>query len=72
MLLVARLITSICSGAFFGVGSIIEKLVSGDKGAGALALIFMGLTIENVGGVSLTSLVGRIAEWCMFFWELLG
>ncbi|MEC8532988.1 MAG: MFS transporter, partial [Pseudomonadota bacterium] len=46
MLLIARVITSLNHGAFFGVGSIVAAgLVPPNRQAGAVAAMFMGLTI---------------------------
>jgi DHA1 family inner membrane transport protein len=71
MLLLSRLVTSLCHGAFFGVGSVVASgLVPEDKRAGAVASMFMGLTIANIGGVPLASWVGTIAGWRMAFWGI--
>ena len=59
MLLAARLITSLNHGAFFGVGAIVAAgLVPKNKQAGAVAAMFMGLTIANVVGVPLATWAG--------------
>jgi MFS transporter, DHA1 family, inner membrane transport protein len=51
-LLLARLVTSLNHGAFFGLGSVVAaNLVPREKQASAVATMFMGLTIANVGGV---------------------
>jgi len=56
MLLIARVITSLNHGAFFGVGSIVAaSLVAPNRQAGAVAAMFMGLTIANVVGVPLAT-----------------
>jgi len=73
MLLIARLVTSLCHGAFFGIGSIVaSSLVAENKRASAVATMFMGLTIANVIGVPLASWVGVIAGWRMAFWGITG
>jgi MFS transporter, DHA1 family, inner membrane transport protein len=73
MLLVARIVTSLCHGAFFGVGSIVAtSVVSENRRAGAVATMFMGLTIANVGGVPLASWVGEAAGWRTAFWGITG
>src|SRR5262249_3652815 len=73
MLLIARLITSLCHGAFFGVGSIVAtSVVPETRRAGAVATMFMGLTIANVGGVPLASWVGEAAGWRTAFWGITG
>jgi DHA1 family inner membrane transport protein len=69
MLLVARVITSLNHGAFFGVGSIVAaSLVPADKKAGAVAAMFMGLTIANVVGVPLATWTGEQVGWRAAFW----
>ena len=64
ILLGARIVTSLCHGAFFGVGSVVAaRLVEPDRRAGAVASMFMGLTIANIGGVPLATWVGQHAGW---------
>jgi len=70
-LLISRIVTSFCHGAFFGVGSIVAaSLVPENKRAGAVATMFMGLTIANVGGVPLASWVSQVAGWRAAFWGI--
>lgn len=71
MLLVARLITSLNHGAFFGVGSIVAaSLVPENRRAGAVAAMFMGLTIANVVGVPLATWAGDLVGWRAAFWGI--
>ncbi|OTG87158.1 MFS transporter [Acinetobacter sp. ANC 4558] len=64
----ARLITSLNHGAFFGLGSIVAaSVVPKDKQASAVAMMFMGLTIANIGGVPLATWVGQNIGWRMSF-----
>ena len=73
MLLVARVITSFNHGAFFGVGSVVAaSVVPADKRAGAVAAMFMGLTIANVGGVPLAAWAGDLLGWRAAFWGITG
>jgi DHA1 family inner membrane transport protein len=73
MLLVARVITSFNHGAFFGVGSVVAaSVVPADKRAGAVAAMFMGLTIANVGGVPLAAWAGDLLGWRVAFWGITG
>lgn len=73
MLLVARVITSLNHCAFFGVGSIVAaSLVSPDRRAGAVAAMFMGLTIANVVGVPLATWAGDQLGWRASFWGIAG
>jgi len=71
MLLIARIITSFNHGAFFGVGSIVAAgLVPPQKRAGAVAAMFMGLTIANVVGVPLATWAGEHLGWRAAFWGI--
>ncbi len=71
MLLVARVLTSFNHGAFFGVGSIVAaSLVPPQRQAGAVAAMFMGLTIANVVGVPLATWAGEHLGWRASFWGI--
>ncbi|PTQ12231.1 MFS transporter [Sphingomonas oleivorans] len=71
MLLLARIITSFNHGAFFGVGSVVAaSVVPADKRAGAVAAMFMGLTIANIGGVPLAAWAGEHFGWRTAFWGI--
>jgi DHA1 family inner membrane transport protein len=73
MLLVARILTSFNHGAFFGVGSIVAaSLVPPERRAGAVAAMFMGLTIANVVGVPLATWAGEHLGWRASFWGIAG
>lgn len=68
LLLLARLVTSLNHGAFFGLGSLVAaSLVPRDKQASAVATMFMGLTIANVGGVPAATWLGQAIGWRMSF-----
>ena len=67
-LMAARIIASLNHGVFFGIGSIVAtSLVPKDKQASAVATMFMGLTIANIGGVPLATWVGQNIGWRMSF-----
>ncbi|WP_111884962.1 MFS transporter [Acinetobacter sp. CFCC 11171] len=67
-LMAARLVTSLNHGAFFGLGSVVAaSVVPKDKQASAVAMMFMGLTIANIGGVPLATWVGQNIGWRMSF-----
>lgn len=71
MLLAARIVTSLNHGAFFGVGSIVAAgLVPPERRAGAVAAMFMGLTIANVVGVPLATWAGEHLGWRASFWGI--
>ena len=63
-LLAARVITSLCHGAFFGVGSLVAAaLVGPARRAGAVAAVFSGLTVANIGGVPLAAWLAQHVGW---------
>ncbi|WP_027909597.1 MFS transporter [Pseudomonas sp. URMO17WK12:I4] len=72
-LLLARVVTSLNHGAFFGVGSVVAaSLVAPDKRAGAVAAMFMGLTLATIGGVPLAAWFGEVLGWRTAFWGISG
>ncbi len=63
-LLAARVVTSLCHGAYFGVGSVVAGRFAGEgKAAGAVAAVFAGLTVANIGGVPAAAWVGDHIGW---------
>jgi DHA1 family inner membrane transport protein len=63
-LMVARVVTSLNHGAFFGVGSVVAaSIVPPEKRASAVAAMFMGLTLANVVGVPLAPWIGESFGW---------
>lgn len=63
-LLASRIVTSLNHGAFFGLGSVVAaSLVRPEKQASAVATMFMGLTIANIGGVPAATWVGQQMGW---------
>ncbi len=69
----ARLITSLNHGAFFGIGSVVAaSVVPVHKQASAVAAMFMGLTVANIGGVPLATWVGQNIGWRMSFLAITG
>lgn len=63
-LLASRLVTSLNHGAFFGLGSIVAaSVVPKEKQASAVATMFMGLTIANIGGVPAATWIGQQIGW---------
>ena len=64
LLLVARVITALAHGAFFGLGAVVAvQVVPAGKGARAVALLFTGLTFANVVGVPAGSWIGQTWGW---------
>lgn len=73
LFMLARVITSFNHGAFFGVGSVVAaSLVPPGRQAGAVAAMFMGLTIANVVGVPLATWAGEHLGWHASFWGIAG
>ena len=72
-LMVARVVTALCHGAFFGIGSVVAaSLVPENRKASAVALMFTGLTLANVLGVPLGTALGQLAGWRVPFWGVAG
>jgi DHA1 family inner membrane transport protein len=67
-LLAARVVTSLNHGAFFGLGAVVAaSVVPKDRQASAVAAMFMGLTIANIGGVPAATWIGQQIGWRMAF-----
>lgn len=72
-LMLSRIITSLNHGAFFGLGSVVAaKLVPKEKQASAVATMFMGLTIANIGGVPAATWMGNTIGWRASFLATAG
>jgi DHA1 family inner membrane transport protein len=68
VMVIGRVAASLAHGAFFGIGSVVAAdLVKPAKKAGAIAMMFTGLTVANVVGVPLGTLVGQRAGWRLTF-----
>ena len=71
LLMVARVITALCHGAFFGIGAIeAASLVPENRRASAVALMFTGLTLANVLGVPMGTAFGQTMGWQSPFWVI--
>jgi DHA1 family inner membrane transport protein len=63
-LMAARVLTGLAHGVFFSIGSTIATgLVSKEKAASAIALMFSGLTVALVTGVPLGTFIGQTFGW---------
>lgn len=72
-LMLSRIITSLNHGAFFGLGSVVAaSVVPKHKQASAVATMFMGLTIANIGGVPAATWLGETIGWRMSFLATAG
>jgi DHA1 family inner membrane transport protein len=73
VLMVARVVTALCHGAFFGIGSVVAAdLVPPNRRASAIALMFAGLTLANVLGVPLGTALGQALGWRSTFWAVVA
>lgn len=71
LMMSARVVTALCHGAFFGIGSVMAAtLAAPDRKASAIALMFTGLTLANVLGVPLGTALGQAAGWRTTFWAV--
>lgn len=63
-LLLARFFAGLPHGAFFGIGAVVgASLVPPNRRAWAVSMMLTGLTVANVVGVPLTTLVGQRWGW---------
>ena len=70
-MMLGRVISALSHGAFFGIGSVVAAgMVPPSKKAGAIALMFTGLTAANVLGVPFGTLLGQAAGWRATFWAI--
>lgn len=66
--LVARFLSGLPHGAFFGIGAVVAgNLVGPDRRARAMARMFAGLTLANVAGVPASTLLGQQLGWRWVF-----
>ncbi|MFC8227586.1 MFS transporter [Streptomyces sp. NPDC057287] len=73
VMLAGRVIASLAHGAFFGIGSVVAAdLVAPEKKAGAIAMMFTGLTVANVVGVPLGTFIGQNLGWRVTFFVVAG
>ncbi|MFI6759072.1 MFS transporter [Micromonospora sp. NPDC050417] len=71
LMLTGRIVAALCHGAFFGIGSVVAAgMVAPHRKAGAVAIMFTGLTTANVLGVPLGTLLGQQLGWRSTFWAI--
>lgn len=71
LMMVARMVTALAHGTFFGVGSVVAtSLVAENKRASAIAVMFTGLTVANVLGVPFGTWLGQTLGWRSTFWAV--
>lgn len=71
MMMLGRIIAALAHGAFFGIGAVVAAdMVAPTKKAGAIAIMFTGLTAANVLGVPFGTMLGQAAGWRSTFWAI--
>lgn len=71
LLLAGRILAALCHGAFFGIGAVVATdMVAPDRRAGAIAMMFAGLTSANVLGVPFGTFLGQQLGWRSTFWAI--
>ncbi|MER5389075.1 MFS transporter [Saccharopolyspora sp. NPDC002686] len=64
LLLAARFVAGLPHGTFFGIGAVVAAgLVPADKRGQAISMMFIGLTVANIVGVPLGTLLGQALGW---------
>lgn len=67
--MLGRTVTALCHGGFFGIGAVVAgDLVTPERKASAIAVMFGGLTLSNVLGVPFGTFVGQHLGWRCAFW----
>ena len=71
VMMIGRIIAALSHGAFFGIGAVVAaSMVAPNKKAGAIAIMFTGLTAANVLGVPFGTMLGQAAGWRSTFWAI--
>ncbi|MFC9734221.1 MFS transporter [Streptomyces roseolus] len=71
VVLAARVVTALATGAFWAVGFVIVTAVAGPaRATRAVGVMMGGLTLANVVGVPIGSFVGQYTGWRGPFWAL--
>ncbi|MEU3740068.1 MFS transporter [Streptomyces sp. NPDC032198] len=71
VVLAARFVTALATGAFWAVGFVIATTAAGPANATrAVSVMMGGLTLANVVGVPAGSLIGHVTGWRGLFWAL--
>jgi DHA1 family inner membrane transport protein len=73
MMMIGRIVAALAHGAFFSIGAVVAAdMVAPTKKAGAIAIMFTGLTAANVLGVPFGTMLGQAAGWRSTFWAITG
>jgi MFS transporter, DHA1 family, inner membrane transport protein len=64
LVMLARFASGLPHGAFFGAGAVVAgRLVERSRANSAMAVMFAGLTVANIVGVPLTTILGQHTGW---------
>ncbi len=73
VLLVARVISAFSHGLFMSIGSVIAaSIVTPDRRASAISIMFTGLTVATVTGVPIGTFLGQQFGWRLAFLTIVG
>lgn len=71
LLMIARVVTSLAHGTFFGVGAVVAtSLVAEERKASAISIMFTGLTVATLLGVPAGAWLGLHYGWRATFWAV--
>jgi DHA1 family chloramphenicol resistance protein-like MFS transporter len=71
LMFVARIVTAVAMGAFWAVAAVVTVSSVGPRDrARALSVLLAGLTVSNVAGIPLGTLVGQQFGWRASFWSV--
>ncbi len=71
VLMIARVVTSLAHGTFFGVGAVVATgLVAEDRKASAISIMFTGVTVATLLGVPAGAWLGLHYGWRSTFWAV--
>jgi DHA1 family inner membrane transport protein len=72
-LMTARVVASLCHGAFMGIGSVVVVgIVAENRRASAVALMWAGIASANILGVPGATALGQAFGWRSAFWAIGG
>jgi DHA1 family inner membrane transport protein len=73
IMLAGRIVAALCHGSFIGFATIVAgDLVRPERRSSAIAAMLSGLTLANVAGVPLGTLLGQQLGWRSTFWAMAG
>jgi DHA1 family inner membrane transport protein len=71
VMLAGRIVAGLCHGAFIGFATVVAgDLVRPERRSSAIAAMLSGLTVANVAGVPLGTLLGQQLGWRATFWAM--